>query len=76
MQKEIEAEAHDLRADLYEPPIRDMPIKTMDLPVAGRGYSTLPFIYELVSWANDVPDYSKSKETPKADPDGVQTLAH
>ncbi|MBY5669188.1 HNH endonuclease [Rhizobium leguminosarum] len=76
IQAEIESEAGELHSALYEPPLKDLPIKTLDLPVAGRGYSALPFVYELVNWANDVPDYTKSKEPPPADIDGKQTLAH
>ena len=56
IKKEIEASGRDLYKLLFHPPIQT-PIKTLDLPVAGRGYSspTLPLIFELVNLANDVP---------------------
>lgn len=76
VQTEIEVEARAINAALYEPPLGDMPVKTMDIPVAGRGYSALPFIYELVNWANNAPDLSKSKDDPAPDKDGSETLAY
>lgn len=75
-QAEIESLGKELHAALYEPPLKDYPIKTLDLPVAGRGYSALPFIFELVNWANDVPDLSKSKEPISKDSDGERTIGH
>lgn len=73
-QHEIEAKAKAMYSALYEPPLGSS-IKTLDLPVAGRGYSALPFVYELVNWANDVPDYSKSKIGMPPDSNGVETIA-
>ena len=73
---QIETEAKSINVALYEPPLGDLPIKSLDVPIAGRGYSALPFIYELVNWANDVPDFSKSKTEPVPDSDGSQTLAY
>jgi hypothetical protein len=66
---------------LFHPPI-ETPIKTLDLPVAGRGYSsqTLPLIFETVNLANGIPvvDMSKKRkgeESPtKEDTDGSDTL--
>jgi hypothetical protein len=75
IQAGIEERARLIHAALYEPPMRELPIKTLDLPVAGRGYSALPFIYELVNWANDVPDPKSKAEVP-IDPDGTQTFAY
>ena len=72
VQAEIESRAKHLHAALYEPPLGS-PIKTLDVPVAGRGYSALPFIYELVNWANDVPETSKSKDVLQDDADGSAT---
>jgi hypothetical protein len=51
----------------------------MDLPVAGRGYNALPFIFDLVNWANAVPDPSRKKEEDKGlppDSDGTQTIEY
>lgn len=57
----------------------ETPIKTLDLPVAGRGYSspTLPLIFETVNLANDVPvvdvtkKSTKLEEPPSPDIDGA-----
>lgn len=38
---------------LYKPPLADGPIDTLDVPVAGRGYSVLPFVFDLVNTIND-----------------------
>jgi len=75
-QQQIETEAKAIHAALYEPPLGDQPLKTLDLPVAGRGYSALPFVYELVNWSNDIPDLSKSKTQLEPDPDGSGTIAY
>lgn len=77
---EIEDVAHQLFAALYEPPIGDAPIKTIDLPLAGRGYNALPFIFDLVNWANDIPEPKGDKEADKQeavpDPDGARTIVY
>jgi hypothetical protein len=54
-QREIEELAHEINELLFTPALRT-PIKTLDLPVAGRGYSsqTLPLVFEFVNLANDV----------------------
>lgn len=75
VQGDIESRAKALHSALYEPPLGS-PIKTLDIPVAGRGYSALPFVYELVNWANDVPEQSKNKILPEPDSDGSTTLAY
>ncbi|MGP8269606.1 MAG: HNH endonuclease [Terracidiphilus sp.] len=64
---------------LYDPPIASNAITTLDVPVAGRGYNTLPFVFDLVNEANDVDveDTSAKKEIKeilKDDPDGQETL--
>ena len=76
----IENLSRDLYRSLYEPPLEDSPIKTLDIPVAGRGYNVLPFIFDLVNVANDVniPDSTKSKRIEDAlpiDAYGNQTVA-
>lgn len=59
-----------------------LPIKTLDVPVAGQGYGPqiLPFLFDLVNICNDVnvPDSSKKRlnkpdELPR-DEDGKQTI--
>ena len=56
-----------------------MPLTTLDVPVAGRGYNVLPFIFDLVNQANGVSSAdSKAKgtdtETLPADQDGNTTI--
>jgi hypothetical protein len=80
IQTEIERVGKQVYTALYEPPIGDMPIKTLDLPVAGRGYNALPFVFDLVNMANGVriPDSTRKKEiddVPADDPDGAETLS-
>jgi 5-methylcytosine-specific restriction endonuclease McrA len=75
-QSQIESQAKAIHAALYEPPLGEQPLKTLDVPVAGRGYSALPFVYELVNWANNVPDQSKSKTELVRDSDGSTTIAY
>jgi hypothetical protein len=79
---EIEEIGQETYKLLFHPPI-DTPIKTLDLPIAGRGYSspTLPLIFELVNLANNIPvvDSTKAKkaeEKPAPDSDGKQTLQY
>ena len=74
VQAEIETRAKALYQALYEPPL-GTPIKTLDIPVAGRGYSALPFVYELVNWANEVPE-PKAKIEPVKDEDGSTTVTY
>lgn len=47
-----------------------MPIKTSDVPVGGRGYSSLPFIFDLVSLVNNI----GPKDSLQKDNDGSQTV--
>ncbi|TPL26929.1 DUF262 domain-containing protein, partial [Mesorhizobium sp. B2-4-9] len=55
---------------LYLPPMGGLPIKTSDVPVGGRGYSSLPFIFDLVSLVNSI----GPKDPLPKDDDGTQTL--
>jgi len=52
---EIEKIAKEVNTYLFTPELQT-PIKTLDLPVAGKGYSaqTLPLIFDLVNLANGV----------------------
>lgn len=75
-QAEIELLAKKLHNTMYEPPIGPSPIKTIDLPLAGRGYSALPFVFELVNWANGIPEMTgkKTEIAPSPDEDGAETI--
>jgi hypothetical protein len=78
VQAEIVALAKRIYAALYEPPMGDAAIKTMDLPLAGRGYNALPFVFDLTNWANDIADPVKAKDIDKAlpaDQDGSTTVS-
>jgi hypothetical protein len=77
VQAEIVELANYIHAALYEPPISGGTITTLDLPLAGRGYATLPFVFDLVNWANDIPDPTRAKDIDKgldADPVGSATV--
>jgi hypothetical protein len=71
IQQVIQQEAKSINSLLFNPELRT-PIKTLDLPVAGRGYSsqTLPLVFDFVNIANEVKDESTLKD----DPDGSTTL--
>ncbi len=75
IQEEIETEAKNVYDNLFRPQLQT-PIKTTDIPIAGRAYSaqTLPLIFDLVNLANDSVVGRVAKELP-SDPDGSQTLA-
>ncbi|MGB7171127.1 MAG: DUF262 domain-containing protein, partial [Acidobacteriaceae bacterium] len=53
---QIKLLAKDVYADLFVPPL-ETPIKTLDLPVAGRGYSaeTMKLILDFVEFVNPIP---------------------
>jgi hypothetical protein len=74
IQDDIEAEAKNIYDNLFRPQLQT-PVKTTDIPIAGRAYSaqTLPLIFDLVNLANDTVVGRVPKELPK-DPDGSQTL--
>jgi len=75
----IESVAKQIHSALYEPPIGDLPIKTIDLPLAGRGYNALPFVFDLVNWANSIPDPTKTIDIDKPlapDGDGTHTVQY
>ena len=57
--------AKDIYDDLFVPPL-ETPIKTLDLPVAGRGYSseTMKLILDFVEFVNSLP-VQDAKEAPK-----------
>lgn len=50
-----------------------MPIKSSDVPVGGRGYGSLPFVFDLVNLLNGI---GTTKDAPPDDPDGAMTLVY
>ncbi len=78
----VETIGQQLHHALYDPPIGKEPITTFDVPVAGRGYNTLPLIFYLVNQSNkvDVADTTSKKTDVKDvlpdDADGRATLAY
>lgn len=84
IRNEIETLAKAINGSMFVPRLTT-PIKSLDLPIAGRGYSaqTLPLIFELVNLANDS-NAPKVKRKPKdsqkgdgllsPDIDGTSTL--
>jgi hypothetical protein len=50
-QKQIEDMAENIHKSLFLPPL-ETPIKTLDLPIAGKGYSSLPLIFDMVNIIN------------------------
>jgi hypothetical protein len=75
-QRELENVAREVHSTLFEPELTT-PIKTLDLPVAGTGYSaeTVKLIFDFVNFANGIrPDMwvapePSSKRKGKPDPD-------
>jgi hypothetical protein len=76
-QLEIERYARDITSLLFTPNY-DTPIKTLDLPVAGKGYSshTLPLIFDFVNIINDTPRNPKSDLKISIDEDGQETIRY
>jgi Protein of unknown function DUF262 len=66
---------------LYKPPLKEGPIDTLDVPVAGRGYSVLPFVFDLINSINEnkIADSTKTRKKssvlPK-DTDGSTTVRY
>jgi hypothetical protein len=59
-----------------------MPLTTLDVPVAGKGYNVLPFVFDLVNYANNVKiaDSTSKKDDKTAtlpkDADGAMTVQY
>ncbi len=72
VQMEVEKLAKDINTYLFMPEIKN-PIKTLDLPLAGKGYSSrsLSLIFDLVKLSNDVAE----KEVDE-DVDGKKTIEY
>ena len=66
---------------LYKPPLEGANIDTLDVPVAGRGYSVLPFVFDLINKLNAVrvsDSTNKQKTAPAlpADTTGDETVRY
>ena len=72
VQAEIEKHGKAVHDALYLPPLGEMPVKSSDVPVGGRGYSSLPFIFDLVTLVNGI----SPKEQLPVDADGQKTLSY
>lgn len=79
----IENNSRALYKALFDPPITSATLTTLDVPVAGRGYNPLPFVFDLVNQANNVriPEKADTKtgmEKDKLPPDldGANTMEY
>ncbi len=70
VQRQVESLGADINKALYLPPMGSMPIKTSDVPVGGRGYNSLPFVFDFVNLVNGI----GAKDPLPADESGAQTL--
>jgi hypothetical protein len=74
--EDIGRQIHDL---MFKPAI-ELPVKTLDLPMAGQGYGphVLPFVFDLVGLCNRlaVPSSGKKNDELPDDTDGMLTLAY
>ena len=82
-QLKIEELGGEIYKLLFEPSLT-LPIKTLDVPIAGQGYGphVLPFVFDLVNLVNDVPipDSSRKNLTKEEvlpeDVDGSRTITY
>lgn len=72
LRSEIEASGKAVYDALYLPPLGGATIKSSDVPVGGRGYSSLPFIFDLVCLVNSI----GPKDAMPEDTDGAETLKY
>lgn len=72
LQNDIESVGKEVYEALYLPPMGGAAIKSSDVPVGGRGYSSLPFIFDLVNLVNGV----GAKDSLPPDLDGTKTLQY
>jgi len=52
--EKVVSQSSKIYSMLYKPPLESATIDTLDVPVAGRGYSVLPFIFDLINKLNNV----------------------
>jgi hypothetical protein len=84
--KEVQVSIEGLGKEVYDllfDPALTLPIKTLDIPVAGNGYGPhiLPMLFDLVNVVNDVaiPDSSNKRVTKdelREDADGTITIKY
>jgi hypothetical protein len=80
-QKGIETIAAEIYEALFSPEF-ETPIRTLDLPVAGKGYSGLPLLFDLVNIVSPVPPEKfitvpgseNGEKQPPPDADGTATI--
>jgi hypothetical protein len=70
IQQDIEKAGKAIYEALYLPPMGGSPIKSSDVPVGGRGYSSLPFVFDLVNLVNGI----GPKDPLLDDADGARTV--
>ncbi|MBP7242668.1 DUF262 domain-containing protein [Amaricoccus sp.] len=70
IQTRVEIAGKAIHDALYLPPMGGLPIKSSDVPVGGRGYSSLPFLFELVNLVNGI----GTKDSLDVDSDGARTI--
>lgn len=70
VQVEIQETAKEINESIFTPEMKT-PVKTLDLPLAGKGYSanSLSLVFDLVKQANEVSDANVSD-----DPSGLETI--
>lgn len=78
LQEKVETLGAKIHDDLYKPPHKQ-PVTSADQPIAGQGYNSLPFVFDLVSICNDLPmpktaSEMKIGEALPPDLDGSSTL--
>ena len=76
VRNEIESIAREVYDALFDPPLT-VPIKTLDLPVAGRGYSgrTVRLLFDYVNIANDLATEASQAVIAK-DETGEETVSY
>lgn len=80
IKQRIEQLGSELYDALFHPPL-DEPINTLSLPVAGRGYNQLPFVFDYVNICNNIPipekaDSKKHNSALLTDQDGLLTMKY
>ena len=71
-QREIERLGREISDALYLPPVGMGPVKSSDVPVGGRGYNALPFIFEFVNLVNGI----GAKDKAEPDESGELTVKY
>jgi hypothetical protein len=80
IQTQIETISRDVNHVLFQPPLSSGVITTLDVPIAGRGYNILPFVFDFINQVNGVPiadstsRRTDTKDKLEADKDGARTL--